>query len=160
MITKIYLDYLNEGIKELHQKYFTPERLQVKDYISKNDFIYLYHGTSAKNLELIKVEGLKYKTKYNKTDNGYWLYFSSVKKASLMFSRPEFFSFKTPADFVLLVKLDTKILKFARCWKNFFGLRIMDEYLYDKDIPIKDILLPNDSKYKNIELTSKYLIRF
>lgn len=159
---KMYLQFLNENFMD---KYDAEERPEIKDYISKHNFVYLYHGTSAKNLERIKVEGLKHTIRYNKIDDGHWLYFSSNKLNSFFYSRSSFFSFgRDLQNYILLVKLDTKILKFMRNY-DFTGnhelesLNATDEYVYDRDIPFKDILLPDSPQYKKIELSSKYLIQ-
>lgn len=117
----------------------------------KKKFIFLYHGTRAKD-EIIKREGLKLSNqiKYGYDEEqkyGNYISFTSNKKYAKTFTSGLFS--KTS---VFLVKLDTRFLKFGYNTEGNF-----DEYIYLKDVPKENIIFPNDELYSKIEKLNDYL---
>ncbi len=157
MIDK-YLAYLNEA-----------ERKEVLTYKLKNKYMWLYHGTIKKNESVIKRQGLK--REHMKDYTGYpefkpkgkyynakvlWVtsYYKFAKSFSIGMSiKAELF--KKHRGPVLLVKVESKYLDYLNPKK--LEQKLFDEYLYLKDIPIRDIIFPDDSRYKIIEKKMTYL---
>ncbi len=141
MILSNYLNYLQESEE--------PEKVLVKKQRLSNPFIYLYHGTRAKD-EVLKKEGLKllkaYRYGFEEEKWGNYISFTSKKEYAERFITGIFS--KTS---VLLCKLNVKYLKFGYNRKGF------DEYVYFRDVSPKDIIFPDDPLYEKIEQKYNYL---
>lgn len=150
---KLYDQYLGEA-------YFKNEFPDVRAFREKSGHIWLYHGTPRKNLPLIRKGGLD-PTK----SVGHWMVkklrgkqvtsFTSIKEYALFYASRKGLAaiLKKQMGEVLLVRLSTNPnhLTYGT------GGTGMDEYDYVLNVPPKDILFPDDPKYKQVEKKCKYL---
>lgn len=157
MILEKYLLYLeNEYIPK-------NERLEVKNFRDNNKFIWLYHGTNLRLKNEIKIYGLKTEKmgdyiKEFLPEQKNFIWTTSIKKYAMNYakkSKDGFFDFKKYLP--LLVKVETKFLIFDYHTKFFPFSYSFDEYRYPKNIPINNILFPDDEKYNKIENINNYL---
>lgn len=151
-LVESYLKILYYNIKNIVHEYNDsklPEKNNVFKKRVSSEFIWLYHGTRAKD-DIIKNDGLKLNKAnrygFEEEKYGKFISFTSSKKYAKFYTTG--LINKTS---ILLCKLETKFLKFGYNSKGF------DEYIYFKDVPSKNIFFPNDKKYLDIENNQNYL---
>lgn len=154
---KNYLNFLQES-----------QDPNVEIFRKNHDFMYFYHGTILKNINEIRELGIKTEKMQNynypefveggKYYNKKAIWLTSHKTFANAFAigfniKAEFFKkYRGP---ILLVKVYTKFLDYLNPKK--LEQRRFDEYVYLKNIPIIDIIWPDDSNYNKVEKKFDYL---
>jgi len=139
------------------------ESPEIKKERTTKLFIYLFHGTPINLIDSIKKEGLLLKKMGSYLNDLYQenlkgksvIFFTSSKKSAEDYSKSKMPIFKRSNPIALLCKLNVKYLKFLMS-STLLGKR-NDEYIYLRDVPIKDIIFPDNPIYSKIIEKEKYL---
>lgn len=161
-----YLDFIQESNKSR-----TREWPEVGNFRKKNKWMWMYHGTPKENIPLIKRRGLKPSLMGSYNEDHFMflpgrplhgkkaIWFTSSKKYANAYSRKSIKAelFKKHRGQVILVKLSTNLKHLVFGFTTSLLGNKFDEYMYVIDIPVKDVLFPDDPKYYEIEKEFTYL---
>lgn len=133
-----FLDSLVEGVKNQFG-----EEKAIAHVRTSNKHIYLYHGTKT-SLDLIHRVGLSVKANGSNDARikGNKIWFTPSKRYSSLYGTP------------LLVKLNTDSLEFV---ERLPFQKTVNEYVYNSDVPVSDIIFPGSPAYDSILKEHSYL---